>query len=322
MSNELPADAARDLNRWLGRPQWASERIAGDASARAYYRIRLPDNSTRVLTWYPREIRADIARFLRAYHAVEASIPVPRVIESSSCAVLQEDVGDLTLTAMLGADPAAAINHYDEAVRLLVALQAAKGPAAGINPAFDVGKFTDELDMTLEFYVKRLAGVGSEERVASLRASFEALAARLVTHPYILCHRDYHGQNIHVNNNTLYVIDYQDVRMGPDTYDVASLLRDRGVWREIGSGTEERILRQWAGYIGDEEAAVRRRYLETLLQRSLKAIGTFARMSVVYGRRHYLGYVGATLQSVALAARELGEWPEIVKYFPFDDSIA
>ena len=42
----------------------------------------------------------------------------------------------------------------------------------------------------------------------------------------MLCHRDYHSRNLMPHRGVLYIIDFQDARMGPDTYDLASLLRD------------------------------------------------------------------------------------------------
>ena len=42
----------------------------------------------------------------------------------------------------------------------------------------------------------------------------------------MLCHRDYHSRNLMLHDGSLYIIDFQDARMGPDTYDLASLLRD------------------------------------------------------------------------------------------------
>src|SRR5438128_1194082 len=75
---------------------------------------------------------------------------------------------------------------------------------------------------------------------------FRKLTDKIQQHPYVLCHRDYHGQNIHILNNTLFIIDYQDLRMGPDTYDMASLLRDRGVARILGETTEIELLDYYA----------------------------------------------------------------------------
>ena len=42
----------------------------------------------------------------------------------------------------------------------------------------------------------------------------------------MLCHRDYHSRNLMLHEGELYIIDFQDARMGPDTYDLVSLLRD------------------------------------------------------------------------------------------------
>ena len=52
------------------------------------------------------------------------------------------------------------------------------------------------------------------------------LADELADEPRVLCHRDYHSRNLMIHERRLYIIDYQDARMGPDTYDLASLLRD------------------------------------------------------------------------------------------------
>ena len=44
--------------------------------------------------------------------------------------------------------------------------------------------------------------------------------------PQVLCHRDYHVRNLMLFQDKLYVIDFQDARWGPTTYDLASLLKD------------------------------------------------------------------------------------------------
>ena len=60
----------------------------------------------------------------------------------------------------------------------------------------------------------------------------------------MLCHRDYHSRNLMLHERRLYIIDFQDARMGPDTYDLASLLRDSYVDR-----TEERVDELIRGYL-------------------------------------------------------------------------
>ena len=103
--------------------------------------------------------------------------------------------------------------------------------------------------------------------------------------------------------------------MGPDTYDLASLLRDRGVARILGEENEERFIQQYArasGAPGD----VRTRYFETLLQRSIKILGTFSKQPISRGRMHYLEFIPPTLESVERCLRELPQYGEISRWLP------
>ncbi len=67
-----------------------------------------------------------------------------------------------------------------------------------------------------------IAGPARDE----LRQEFAAIVAELAAEPRVLCHRDYHSRNLMLHLDRLYIIDFQDARMGPDTYDLVSLLRD------------------------------------------------------------------------------------------------
>jgi aminoglycoside/choline kinase family phosphotransferase len=118
-----------------------------------------------------------------------------------------------------------------------------------------------------------------------------------------------------VQNDTLYLIDYQDLRMGPDLYDLASLLRDRGVARIIGDAAELELLAHYAEVTG-AEGDVRRRYFETLLQRSIKILGTFAKQPITRGRMHYLEFIPAALESVSRCLDELPEYGALRDIFP------
>src|SRR5581483_1108676 len=207
----LPEEAAAFLRESVGQA-WSVEPLAGDASVRRYFRVRLQDGTTRMLAYYPREVRPQLAQFLAAYRAVSGHGRVPEVLDHSEAAVLQFDAGDRTLFDLLHDDRREGVRLYRQAIDALVAFQRAGG--GEVNPPFSAEFFLNELEMTREFYVERLMG----EQSRALMPIFRRLADNLTQHPYILCHRDYHGQNIHILNNTLFIIDYQDLRMGPDTY--------------------------------------------------------------------------------------------------------
>lgn len=269
-----------------------------------------------MLAYYPPEVRSQLRRFMTAYQAVSTHGRVPEVLRHSDAAVAQRDVGDRTLFDLIHEDCGRGIRLYRAAIDLLVAFQ--RSPAYDINPPFTPGFFLSELEMTREYYVEKLMGVEYSER---LEPFFRKLSSHVAEHPYVLCHRDFHGQNIHVLNEQLYLIDYQDLRLGPDTYDLASLLRDRGVARHLGDDTEMELVDYYAR-TSNATAGVRYRYFETLLQRSVKILGTFAKQPIARGRLHYLEFIPPTLESIRRCLDELPEFAALGDLVPMEFSMA
>jgi len=324
----LPEEMLAALRGWLG-DDWTVVPLAGDASTRAYYRIRRSDGTTNVLAWYPEDVRPVLERYLAAYAAVSPHAYVPRVLEHGAGLALQQDVGDRTLFDLLHGNRDAGVKWYRKAVTLLYYFQRAGGTA--INAPFTSEFFLGELEMTREFYVEKLMGASLETSEA-LKPLLQKLANNISRHPYVLCHRDYHGQNIHIFNDKLYVIDFQDMRMGPDTYDLASLLRDRGVARILGEETELELVDYYAEWraVGvpgrspfphGERRSIRRRYFETLLQRSIKILGTFSKQPITRGKLHYLDFIPPTIESVQRCLRELPDYAALAELLPMQFSL-
>lgn len=312
----LPAEAAAYVTEWLGE-QWTARALPGDASVRRYFRITGPDGKSYILAYYPEEVRSQLARFMDAYSAVVEHGRVPRVLQSCGLAVLQHDVGEQTLFDVLHEDRERGVQLYRKAVELLTGFQ--KAGAHEINPAFTAEFFLDELEMTCEYYVRRLMATPDLE-CNSLTPFLRMLAETIAQHPYLLCHRDFHGQNIHVVGDELFLIDYQDLRMGPDTYDLASLLRDRGVARILGDDVELALVDEYAR-LANAEGNVRERYFQTLLQRSLKILGTFSRQPIERGKLHYLDFIPPTLESVRRCLAELPQFAPLGGVLPTHFSI-
>jgi N-acetylmuramate 1-kinase len=305
----LPPDAASYLTDWLG-PDWSARPLAGDASVRAYYRVTAADGRTYILAYYPEEVRAQLARFLGAYDAVSPHVRAPEVLHHSDISVLQHDVGERTLFDVLHDDREEGLRLYRRAIQLLVEFQRAE---CAINKPFTAELFRSELDMALEYYVEKLMSTQGEPLFDVLTT----LADNVARHPYVQCHRDYHGQNLHILNDDLFLIDYQDLRMGPDTYDLASLMRDRGVARILGDPTELELLEHYRQLRGADEG-IRRRYFETLLQRSIKILGTFSKQPIVRGKMHYLEFIPPTLESIDRCLTELPDYAAIREHFPMN----
>jgi aminoglycoside/choline kinase family phosphotransferase len=279
--------------------------LTGDASDRRYYRVLLTDGESLVLALHAGPIDyatlpfANVAELLH-----QVPLPVPRILgHSNDEGVLAlEDLGDVTLQAHLGAAPTtehAAL--YREAVALIELLQR-RGQELASNRyvpygiAFDVEKLVWELDFFLRHFVEGYRGVvlSAAEREA-LAAEWNAMAGELAAEPRVLCHRDYHSRNLMLHGGRLHIIDFQDARMGPDTYDLASLLRDSYV--DLTDRELDDLIAYFLALKGGSDAAhFRRRFDLMALQRNLKALGTFGYQTIARGNPVYIQYIPRTLR--------------------------
>lgn len=318
--SETPRELDEFLRGCLGE-RLRIDALPGDASSRAYFRVSTGEGEHYMVAYYPESLRSGIDRFLAAYGAIVPHAPVPRIYSHGACAVVQQDVGDLTLFELLETDSPRALRLYRRAIDLLVGFQASAAPARTVNPRFTAEDFARELAMTREYWVEQMCGLADAETLEGLDRTFQRLSATIARHPFVLCHRDFHGQNLHVVDDGIFMIDYQDLRLGPDTYDLASLLRDRGVARSIGVDVESELIEYYRERTGGDPG-LRRRYYETLLQRSIKIVGTFARQSITRGRHHYLAYIPPTLESIRLCMEQLPEYRDLIETFPLEPTDA
>src|SRR5215203_1170143 len=282
--------------------------LTGDASDRRYFRVMLPDSPSIVLALNATAFDFDTLPFVNVARLLaEMPVPIPRVLgHADDLGVLAlEDLGDVTLQAHLGA--ATAAEHaalYRQSVALIATLQRRGAELASpdylpYSIAFDVEKLTWEMDFFIKHFLEAYRGVllGPDARNA-LRAEFGDLVETLAAERRVLCHRDYHSRNLMYHDERLYVIDFQDARMGPDTYDLVSLLRDSYV--DIPESLVTDLIAEFFSAKNDPASpdARRARFDLMAVQRNLKALGTFGYQAAVRGNTVYLGSVPRTLRHV------------------------
>ena len=287
--------------------------LAGDASDRRYFRVWLKDGGSCVLALHAGPIDVDsmpfvsVARLLRAI-----PLPVPSVLHfSNELGVLGlDDLGDVTLQAHLGAaSPAEHAALYRQAVAFIATMQqrGAALASADYPPyaiAFDVEKLTWELEFFVKHYLVACRGAALDDDTReALRQEWSSIVDELAAEPRVLCHRDYHSRNLMLHRGSLFIIDFQDARMGPATYDLASLLRDSYVdlpaFQVDGLISYFRELTRGAlAARADDEAEFRRRFDLMALQRNLKALGTFGYQTTARGNTVYMQYIPRTLSYV------------------------
>ncbi len=286
--------------------------LTGDASDRRYVRVLLRGQPSVVLSVHAGPIDYATSPFVRVAHLFTLMpLPVPAIVHhDDALGVLGlEDLGDVTLQAHLGGLSATErASRYREAVRLIVRLQqrgaalaSPEFPPYGI--AFDHEKLTWELEFFVRHFLLAYRGALPPESVReALRTEWDAIVEELASEPRVLCHRDYHSRNLMWHEGALYVIDFQDARMGPDTYDLASLLRDSYV--DLPEAAVDDLIADFfaltRGAAGSpaERVEFRRRFDLMALQRNLKALGTFGYQTTTRANPVYMQYVPRTLAYV------------------------
>jgi aminoglycoside/choline kinase family phosphotransferase len=281
--------------------------LTGDASDRRYFRVLLADGESIVLALHAGPIEfatlpfANVAELLQ-----QMPLPVPSILgHSDENGILGlQDLGDVTLQAHLGAS--SATEHaalYREAVALIELLQRRGAELVSdrylpFRIAFDVEKLTWELEFFVRHFLQAYRGAAlTPSEHDALTEEWSAIVDELAFEPRVLCHRDYHSRNLMVHSGRLYVIDFQDARLGPDTYDLVSLLRDSYV-----DLTDREVDELVAYFLALKNAApsegpeFRRRFDLMALQRNLKALGTFGYQTTTRGNPVYIQYIPRTLR--------------------------
>ena len=280
--------------------------LAGDASTRDYARLTHPDGArpSSVGMIMPEPFTKETLPFIDVCaHFSEIGIRVPEIfgVDEESGVILLEDCGDESLEdAWRRGGWEEARPHYDAALDMMAAMQEAPSAPAGGRIAlarrFDAEFFTNELHHTRKYAFEKLLGMETDERV--LDSAFRRLCEEICRIPFRLTHRDYHSRNLMVLGEAVFVIDFQDARMGPATYDLASLAFDSYV--DLGAKARDYLITRYWETCGQRLFSDKEEYERALrgtaIQRNLKAIGTFAYQKAVRGAERYLESIPHTVR--------------------------
>ena len=300
-------DRLSALDAWLREvlrgAAFRLERESTDASFRRYFRAFLEDGRTFVAMDAPPE-REDSHAFVHVaalFRAAGLNAPEVSYADLARGYLLLTDLGTTSYLDELRAGREVD-RLFGDATTALVTWQLATRP--GELPEYDQALLRRELDLFPEWYVGRHLDVRLDEaRRVALERVFAAVLAQNLSQARVFVHRDFMPRNLMVCDPNPGIIDFQDAVFGPISYDIACLFRDAFL-----SWDEERVLdgtiRYWekarkAGLPVPQDFAAFWRDVEWMgVQRHLKVIGIFARLSHRDGKAGYvedtprfLGYV-------------------------------
>ncbi len=265
-------------------------------------------------------------------HLESAGVDVPRILDFSpeQGYLLLEDLGDITLLRTLQDVGTLDIERYqfERAIDALVEMHSKTGPdfctehekkvIKGFQQRFDVEKLMWEVNFTLEhFYQKHLNRTISESDHKVIQDGFLEICTALADEPTVFTHRDYHSRNIMIlesaasEQSRFVMIDFQDARMGPPQYDLASLLRDS--YYQLEESQVAYLVRYYYDQMNARGANLgdfnhfKKMFDWMAVQRNFKAIGSFASFLNRRGNPGYLKFIGNTFENIR---RNLFQYPE------------
>jgi aminoglycoside/choline kinase family phosphotransferase len=304
--------------------------LTPDASTRTYYRVARAGNhgETFIISLYASPFNPQDNSFLDVTRLFDqAGLPVPKVIDVAGTEgiILQEDLGDCSLTKRLN-DSNGAGDLFRRAIDLIARIQAATGLAYQMNSvssrlAFDSDKLMWELNYFFDHFFGSLKQKQFPHlKEQAIKGDLQAIADELAARPRTLTHRDYHGMNLMIDGRgDVRIIDHQDARMGPATYDLVPLLVERRVQPTEEAWVEEHLeyflrAREAAGLPRIDLNDLRYEFNLMTVQRQLKAIGTFSYQTAVIGRGEvYQKYIAPAVATVLRAINKvgMGEYPAL-----------
>ncbi len=319
--------------------------LAGDASNRRYYRLRLQQSevptiilmqlanaegfkaSEEAVSGAASECTElpflNVLRYLRSF---DITVPAVHFYDEQAGLLYLEDFGDVTLAeACSMANPIKVEELYAQAIDMLVdihlrATLSKDSSCLAFGRAFDVPLLMWEFEHFLEYGVVARQGTPmSAEDDQVVHDEFQKIATTIVRQPQVFTHRDYHSRNLMVDGERLGVIDFQDALLGPATYDLASLLRDSYIDLEE-SLIDQMIARYIQGMctglgrpmqesmLLNDPVAFRRLFDVTSVQRNLKAAGRFVYIDRVKQNPKFLTDIPRTLGYVR---QNLEKYPDL-----------
>lgn len=273
---------------------------SSDASFRRYFRINSGEKTLIVMDAPPPQ--ENITPFLHVTQLLQAvNVKVPSILaaDTEQGFILMSDLGqDNFYHALQGSiSPAEVDKLYRSTLNVLVRVQQAETTDL---PIYDQTKFLEELQVFPEWFLEKHAKVSlNEAEKEQLQACFDMLAHYNAQGAQVIVLRDFHSPNLMLplpGSDEPGLIDYQDAVIGPITYDIASLVMDaRHTWDEAQQ--LDWAIRYWqaafaAGLnVPDDFAVFHQQYEWMSLQRNLRILGVFVRLSLRDNKHHYLDHI-------------------------------
>lgn len=279
-----------------GIEEFDCKKIAGDCSFRSYYRIN--HQGKNLILMFAPPIHEDIKPFMEIGELLlknDLRAPKMFAFDLDEGFLLLEDFGDLSYNKSMYKDD---LDHeeflYKNAIDVLIKVQEIKNLPKDLkkyNPAM----LFNELMVYVDWYLDFKGEEFDLNRMKRFKDGFFKLFDQLNWQDKALVLRDYHADNLmYLQDKTgiesVGLLDFQDAVIGSSAYDLVSLIEDAR--RDVDLSLAKKLINYYLERknIADEDK-FRQDYKILSLQRNVKILGIFARMSKRSGQHSYLDLI-------------------------------
>ena len=280
------------------------KKISGDASFREFYRLK-KNNKTSIIV----SAKKDKYKNLIVYSAINNilnsnKIHAPRLISNHYRNNMIEisDLGKESFYDFITSRKNK-LNEYKSLIKLIIKLQKIK-----IKKIYKIGKFEIKLskyssnhlhkesDLFFDWYLKyslKKKKIGKIKK--KLRTELNKVYKKLNFKNDTFVHRDFHVSNIMIGKKKLGVIDSQDAIIGNPLYDVASLIDDVRI--KLPQDLQNNLFNFYyknSKYKKEKIEKLKNDFDILSVQRNLKILGIFVRLSKRDNKLNYLKYLPYT----------------------------
>ncbi|WP_201557886.1 aminoglycoside phosphotransferase family protein [Psychrobacter sp. 72-O-c] len=324
----------QQLEHWLqqvfANQEFTLDSLPGDASARQYHRIQFSDNSNsldskgtdaaRYIVMDSADEQDALQQFINVAKLMSPAINVPELIaqDVEQGFLVLQDFGTLEFAHLLiDASPTQVNDYYQLAMQTLVALQNVPVETARVQhqlPDYDTALLTREMDLFSEWFIPYIEVSLDKALWDNLKS---ALIAEILVQPQVIVHRDYHSRNLmqdQAEPSRLGVIDFQDAVIGAYSYDLVSLVRDAYVeWPEsqVSCWIHDfwQLQQQQASLATSSSVEQLESDVNVMgVQRHLKVLGIFIRLSERDGKNRYLADIPKVMRDLMFELEWLGAY--------------
>jgi len=290
---ELDKDLALDFLKTHNVKCSDIKKVAGDASFRSYYRVFSVDK-TYILMFAPPKYE-DVKPFIMVDEYLrENHLPAPEIfhIDEINGFLLLEDFGDVSLTKILKESPEREVEFYKSSIDCLIELHKKEIPSE--VSAYNNAELMREVFLFIDWYFPLKNRETSKSEIKAYKDAFfnlfDDLQKSCEETGKVAVLRDYHADNLMVvNESEIALLDFQDALIGSKAYDLVSLIEDAR--RDLDPSNAEKLYKYFLEQSNIPTQLFKKEYEILSLQRNIKILGIFARLSMRDGKKRYLDYL-------------------------------